>query len=218
MTVHTIWPLLGTMCLALFAALPATAQDAQGTAPTTTAEEKADARWQQIRVLFENLDDRVRVLADQLESLETRLDDQGTVPEAMVNGSGAAGIAERADELATEVQKRRDLYRFIQIIGILVLGMVSLYIVLHFTLRADQARREKNPEVSGLTPQDVLNVSGLSLIIFGTILVVMVADAEVQLTAAVGILGALAGYLFRGLHDKPEKGDTTASGAGSGSS
>jgi hypothetical protein len=58
-------------------------------------------------------------------------------------------------------------------------------------------------------PKEIMNVAGLTIIVFGTILVVMMADSEQQLTASVGILGALAGYLFRGVHDKgadaPEK-------------
>jgi len=34
------------------------------------------------------------------------------------------------------------------------------------------------------------------LVIFATVLVVILAKAEQQLTAATGILGAIAGYLF----------------------
>lgn len=46
-------------------------------------------------------------------------------------------------------------------------------------------------------PRDVINITGLTLIIFGTIILVLVVDTSEQLTAAIGILGAVAGYLFR---------------------
>ncbi len=185
------------LCLVLNG-LPAPAALAQAdVAPRVADQQAADARWDQTRLLLSNLNDRVKVLADELDAVQAERQATGA--------PGVVALSERADELATEVQKKRDLYRFIEIIGIIVLGMVALYTVLHFTLKADQARRERDPDAPGLTPQDVLNVAGLILIIFGTLLVVMVADAEVQLTAAVGILGALAGYLFRGLH---EKGDS----------
>jgi len=36
----------------------------------------------------------------------------------------------------------------------------------------------------------------LIIIVYGTIILVLVAEAEQQLTAAIGILGAIAGYLF----------------------
>ncbi len=189
----SLFALLAVVWLAL---LPQTVSGQTGATAADVDRQTADARWEQTRALFSNLNDRVKVLADELDAV------QGAQQAADGGPAGMTAVSERADELATEVQKRRDLYRFVEIIAIILLGMVALYTVLHFTVKADQMRRERDPEAPGLTPQDVLNVSGLSLIIFGTLLVVMVADAEVQLTAAVGILGALAGYLFRGLHDK----------------
>ncbi|WP_025321187.1 hypothetical protein [Deferrisoma camini] len=42
----------------------------------------------------------------------------------------------------------------------------------------------------------VLNASGLVLVVFATVFIVVLADAEQQLTAAMGILGAIVGYLF----------------------
>ena len=43
---------------------------------------------------------------------------------------------------------------------------------------------------------DVVIVSGLALVIFGTIFVVLVVKTEQQLAMASGILGTIAGYLF----------------------
>lgn len=66
------------------------------------------------------------------------------------------------------------------------LSIVSLLIVLHYLkLRPDS------------TPKDFVSATGLSLIVFGTIILVLIVDTSEQLTAAIGILGAIAGYLFR---------------------
>lgn len=46
------------------------------------------------------------------------------------------------------------------------------------------------------TADHIVSVSGLFTIVFGVILLVLLADAEEQLTASMGILGAIAGYLF----------------------
>ncbi|GAB4251452.1 MULTISPECIES: hypothetical protein [Deferrisoma] len=42
----------------------------------------------------------------------------------------------------------------------------------------------------------ILNAAGLVLVVFATVFIVVLADAEQQLTAAMGILGAIVGYLF----------------------
>lgn len=42
----------------------------------------------------------------------------------------------------------------------------------------------------------MVNGSGLVLVVFATLLVMVLAKADQQLTAATGILGAIAGYLF----------------------
>ena len=66
------------------------------------------------------------------------------------------------------------------------LSIVSLLVVLHYLkLRPDS------------TPKDFVSATGLSLIVFGTIILVLIVDTSEQLTAAIGILGAIAGYLFR---------------------
>jgi 5-bromo-4-chloroindolyl phosphate hydrolysis protein len=44
--------------------------------------------------------------------------------------------------------------------------------------------------------RDMLNGTGLVLVIFSTVLVIIIADVEIQLTAAMGVLGGIAGYLF----------------------
>lgn len=75
---------------------------------------------------------------------------------------------------------------FWYVIVLACLSVVSILIVLYFLkLRADS------------TSADVVHAAGLPLIVFGTIILVLVVDTSEQLTAAIGIMGAIAGYLFR---------------------
>ncbi|GBC59775.1 hypothetical protein DENIS_0716 [Desulfonema ishimotonii] len=101
-----------------------------------------------------------------------------------------------SDRLKQEIILRQENLRFYKILAICVLSLVSLLILLKFL---------SSPVVRA-TPTDVVNATGLILIIFGTIILVMVADVDQQLTAAVGILGAIAGYLFGSI--KKEKAET----------
>ncbi len=71
------------------------------------------------------------------------------------------------------------------VITLCVLSIISQVIILSFLKLKDHSARE------------LVSASGLSLIIFGTIILVMVVNTTEQLTAAIGILGAIAGYLFR---------------------
>lgn len=48
----------------------------------------------------------------------------------------------------------------------------------------------------GASPESIVAGSGLVLVIFATVLVATLAKSDQQLTAPIGILGAIAGYLF----------------------
>jgi hypothetical protein len=43
---------------------------------------------------------------------------------------------------------------------------------------------------------DIIHLIGLITIVYGTIILVLVSKTDQQITAAIGILGAIAGYLF----------------------
>ena len=53
------------------------------------------------------------------------------------------------------------------------------------------------------TATNLIHISGLILIVFGTIILVIVADGSDQLTAPIGVLGAIAGYLFGKMDNVP---------------
>lgn len=92
--------------------------------------------------------------------------------------------------------------RRILIGALLAASIVSLVIVLRFLTR--------NGPCGAMT---IVNGSGMVLVIYATVMVVIIAKAEQQLTAAIGILGAIVGYLFGATAKaQGESGSTPASG------
>ncbi|MDH5179157.1 MAG: hypothetical protein OEZ39_19185 [Gammaproteobacteria bacterium] len=108
-------------------------------------------------------------------------------------------LKKSADKSAADAaQTNKELlikHEFWYILLLSVLCIATLLIVLTFL-------RERSP-----TAKDVVNAAGLTLIIFGTIILVMVVSTHEQLTAAIGILGAIAGYLFRSVQDQSGSAD-----------
>lgn len=74
--------------------------------------------------------------------------------------------------------------RVLLALSMTIAGLLSLFLVLSYL---------KNREAP---PDTIVVGSGLVLVIFATILVVILVKVDEQLTAATGILGAIAGYLF----------------------
>ncbi|MDQ6976046.1 MAG: hypothetical protein Q9M22_05715 [Mariprofundaceae bacterium] len=71
-----------------------------------------------------------------------------------------------------------------------VVWLVTFVMLLHFM------RQQRST--------DYINVIGLNLIIFATVFMVLVVETDQQLTAGAGILGAIAGYLFRAMQNEQE--------------
>ena len=90
----------------------------------------------------------------------------------------------RLDVLKSKFFQEQQRLRFYTMLAICLVAIFTLAIVLIFLTRM------------AYTSRDVINVTGLILIIFATVMVVTIADVEEQLTASIGILGAVAGYLF----------------------
>jgi uncharacterized membrane protein len=95
----------------------------------------------------------------------------------------------KADQLTHEYKMRQESNKVYEIIILSLLALISLFLVLRFLTA-------KTPNAG----PHIVNATGLICIIFGTILLVIMAQSDQQLTAAVGILGAVAGYLFRSMH------------------
>jgi hypothetical protein len=103
------------------------------------------------------------------------------------------GIAKTADQLAVDVRKHDKNTTFYEIVVISLVALISLIVVLRFIVRT--------PNHSA---SDIVHATGLIFIVYGTVFLSMTATTDQQLTAPIGILGAVAGYLF-GQMKKPEE-------------
>ena len=100
-----------------------------------------------------------------------------------------------------EFRFKQEDHKVIILIGLMVLTFLTLMVVLYGMSRT-----------SSFTATNIVHATGLVLIIFATICVIMVAEVDEQFTAAIGILGAVAGYLFgtttRRASTEPPSNDT----------
>jgi len=71
------------------------------------------------------------------------------------------------------------------VLGLMVVALLALGMMMYVLLCKTQA-----------SPVDIVHGSGLVLVVFATVLVVSMAETDQQLTAAIGILGTIIGYLF----------------------
>ncbi len=93
--------------------------------------------------------------------------------------------AKTADQLAVDVRKHEKTTAFYEIVVISLIAFISLVSVLRFLVRT--------PNHSA---SDLVHATGLIFIVYGTVFLSMTATTDQQLTAPMGILGAVAGYLF----------------------
>ena len=94
-------------------------------------------------------------------------------------------LEEKADELTHEYKMTQARYKLYECILLAVFALVSLLIIMKALCN--------KPNCSAAY---MVNASGLVFIIFGTLILVLLADVDEQLNAGVGIIGAVAGYLF----------------------
>lgn len=122
--------------------------------------------------------------AEALAALENKLNDMDARLNNLYDGSVSND----------EIVKTRINNELLYVVILCCVALSSLLIVLYFL-------RSKT-----YTSKDVVSVTGLTLIIFGTIILVLIVDTSEQLTAAIGVLGAIAGYLFRSVQESSEGG------------
>jgi drug/metabolite transporter superfamily protein YnfA len=97
----------------------------------------------------------------------------------------SAAITKSRDELAAENRKHERTTALYEILVISFIALMSLIVVLWFITRS--------PTHSA---SDIVHATGLIFIIYATVFLSMIASTDQQLTAPMGILGAVAGYLF----------------------
>ena len=87
--------------------------------------------------------------------------------------------------------------------GAASLGYLAIFLTIISSVTMRQLVRFFGRPFIQLHP--VLSATGLILVIFSTNIIILLADVEVQLTAAMGVLGGIAGYLF-GTFNMPRSG------------
>ncbi|SHO53920.1 hypothetical protein [Desulfopila aestuarii] len=92
---------------------------------------------------------------------------------------------EKADELTHIFNMTQERYKLYECILLAGFALISLIIIMRSLCNKENC-----------SAAYMVNASGLIFIIFGTLFLVLLADVDEQLNAGVGILGAVAGYLF----------------------
>lgn len=116
----------------------------------------------------------------------------------------SAVLAQKQEEMYSplaEFRETQEHNRFYLLIALLIVMPLSLLLVLWF-IRNSKDYSEKS----------VINASGLVLVIQATTIVVIASPTTEQLTAAIGVLGAIAGYLFgsaRSNDTRPNRRDSS---------
>lgn len=96
-------------------------------------------------------------------------------------------IAQDEDGAITKAEYRelQETHRFYLIAAMIGITPIFLLILLYFIRKSNE-----------FTENAILHSSGLVLVIQATVIVVIAAPTTEQLTAAIGVLAAIAGYLF----------------------
>lgn len=100
-------------------------------------------------------------------------------------GNGAGAGASPDYRLYIEARMEQQRVKLYECVIISLLAVCSLITVLFFITKS-----------GSYSASHIVNASGLVFIIFGAVLLALFAATDQQLTATVGILGAVAGYLF----------------------
>ena len=97
--------------------------------------------------------------------------------------------------LQAEQNKRSDIILIVSISTIALLTIATLILTILFMIR-----------VTPVSARDIVNAVGLIIIVYGTLFLVLVTENQSQITAAIGVLGAIAGYLFGSFKRTSEMG------------
>lgn len=100
--------------------------------------------------------------------------------------SGQKASPDNLEKTHIHVADRRgqELYKLYQSTIMSLAMIISLVVILAFVSKTKPSATH------------IIHVCALTLIIFGTMFIAVLADTDQQLTATTGILGAIAGYLF----------------------
>ena len=120
-------------------------------------------------------------ITSQIEQLTTDEFDEPPSEEA----NPSVSIIAEADRLTLEHRLAQNTIIYHEVIIVAIVAIASLLIVLTFMKLNGTCR-----------PREIVITAGLIIIIYSTIILVLVADNQEQIAPAIGVLGAIAGYLF----------------------
>lgn len=123
-------------------------------------------------------------LSELQKELQAGAEEVSPLPQAPAEESGDFALYRMAEESN----------RLILALSVMGAGVLSLLLVLAFL------------KSKGSAPETMVTGSGLVLVVFATVLIVILVKRDEQLTAATGILGAIAGYLFGKAAKGPDAG------------
>lgn len=124
------------------------------------------------------------------------LEKQAATDAAQVEKVGVAPPNETVADYS-RYRMEEESNRLILAIAVMGTGLLALFLVLSYL------------KSIGAAQEAVVTGSGLVLVVFATVLIVILVKRDEQLTAATGILGAIAGYLF-GKSAKSSEGEQKA--------
>ena len=95
-----------------------------------------------------------------------------------------------------DIQRQNNNYNFIVSMTKIVLGFLLVGFLFYSSRRIISLILGSINREHAHTPRDVISVSGLVLIVFAIIAVVLLVETPQIISTAIGVLGTIAGYLF----------------------
>ncbi|MFZ4856835.1 MAG: hypothetical protein ACOYL3_10600 [Desulfuromonadaceae bacterium] len=106
-------------------------------------------------------------------------------PKIIQEAQASVDVAPTADKLTHEFRVLQENNKYKECLVLTIGVIISLIVVLFFVSRS-----------RNYSTTHIIHASGLVLIVFGTIYVIILSDSDAHITGTMGVLGATAGYLF----------------------
>jgi len=122
-----------------------------------------------------------------------------TIPQQPATTKSPANDELRMFMAQADYRQSQEQHKLYLLLGILIFTPIFLWLVLIYIRKCDS-----------LDSEGVVHASGLVLIIQSTTFIVIAAPTSEQLTAAIGVLAAIAGYLFGSSSKKKQEKEEAA--------
>ncbi len=120
----------------------------------------------------------------ETQPVDSRVEQALRMADELKPEAEAPAITDQDTVTAAQFRVMQEKHKVYLLLGLLVVTPIFLFLELCYI------------KSTSYTAENVVNGTGLVLIIQATLLVVIASPTSEQLTAAIGVLGAIAGYLF----------------------